>query len=196
MVKVLLNQWRQVPQSFKIFFSRVIILSVIWKIAYLCFLLPYRIIDAPLTRSIGIQTANTLNWFSHSNSYTSNSILLNVNTALGVEMKPVQAIYYHNRNIVSIEDGCNGLELCLLYFGFIWCLPALPMRKLIFTVAGSFLIYCINVLRCAFLTMIYIFYPKYGDFAHHYLFTFAVYAFIILLWLLYSKKLTSYAKTA
>ena len=124
MVKVLLDQWRQVPQSFKIFFSRVIILLVIWKIAYLCFLLPYRIIDAPLTRSIGIQTANTLNWFSHSNSYTSNSILLNVNTALGVEMKPVQAIYYHNRNIVSIEDGCNGLELCLLYFGFIWCLPA------------------------------------------------------------------------
>lgn len=107
----------------------------------------------------------------------------------GPSAAPLENIYIHDWNVVSIEDGCNGLELMVLYIGFIVCMPATLKRKVIFGIIGPLLIYVVNVLRCAGVAYIIIYYPKFADFAHHYVFTFVVYGFIIGMWLIFSKKL-------
>ncbi len=190
-----LNKWHQIPSSFKTFFFRALTLFVIWKSIYLLFLMPIRVMDAPLTQSIGIGTAKTLNWVTNSVSFTSHSVVLKDQTETGIKLRTQQAVYYHQNNIVSIEDACNGLELCVLYIGFILCLPSTTSRKVIFSVVGIIIIYLVNIWRCAGLTLVYLYYPQNADFTHHYVFTFVVYAFIIWLWLLYTKKLTIYAES-
>jgi exosortase family protein XrtF len=184
-----INKWNNVPTAVKQFVLRAVIILVAWKILYLVFLLPTRVLDKPLSYSVAVNATWVLNKYTHSADYTSKSETGNEPTDNGLTNMPLDNIYFHQTNIVSIEDGCNGLELFILYAGFIICMPALIRRKLIFIIGGIALIYWVNIIRCAWVAYIIIYYPQHADFAHHYVFTFIVYGFIIGLWLIFSKKL-------
>jgi len=184
-----ISKWNNVPKSVKAFIFKALIILLVWKLVYLAFLLPTRLIDKPLTFSVGSATAWFLNVSTHSSNYTTQSVVANVATDNGFTLMPLQKVYFRGHDIVSIEDTCNALELFVLYAGFIVCMPAKIMRKVLFGVGGVIAIYIVNVLRCAGVTYIIIYHPKYADFAHHYVFTFIVYGLIIGLWLMFSKKL-------
>jgi exosortase family protein XrtF len=186
---IYLNQWNKVPQAVRRFILRAVAILVIWKLLYLIFLLPTRVLDKPLSYSVAMGTIWVLNTDTHTHDYTDKSEIGNIPTDNGFAPAPLENIYYHGRNIVSIEDGCNGLELIVLYIGFIVCMPATTRRKWIFSAGGTLLIYVVNVIRCAGVAYIIQYYPRYADFAHHYVFTFIVYGLIIALWLIFSKKL-------
>jgi exosortase family protein XrtF len=184
-----INKWNNVPKSVKAFIFKALAILLVWKIVYLAFLLPTRLIDKPLTYSVGSATAWLLNTCTHSTNYTTKSVVANVSTDAGLTPMPLQKVYFRGTDIVSIEDTCNALELFVLYAGFIICMPAKTLRKVLFIAGGIIAIYIVNVLRCAGVTYVIIYDPKYADFAHHYVFTFIVYGFIIALWLIFSKKL-------
>lgn len=184
------QKWNQIPKPVKLFLFKAVSLLVIWKVIYLVFLLPTRIIDAPATYSVGVATAKALNLLNNSNDYSSKTEVVNLQTEFGMEAVNQQAIYLNNKKIVAIEDACNGIELFALYAGFIICLPALFLRKFLFIMMGLVAIYLVNIFRCAIITWILLNYPNLFSFAHHYLFTFIVYVFIIWFWLLFTKKLT------
>ncbi len=183
------DKWNKVPVAVKKFILRAVIILVAWKILYLVFLLPSRVVDKPLSHAVAGGAAWTLNKFTHSTNYSDKSEDGKVITDYGLTTMPLDNIYFRDDNVVSIEDPCNGLELFVLYAGFIICMPALIQRKVIFIVGGILLIHVINVLRCAGITYVTLYYPGNADFAHHYVFTFIVYAFIMGLWLIFSKKL-------
>jgi len=187
--KAYLNNWNKVPVAVRRFILRALAILIVWKLLYLIFLLPTRVLDRSLSHSVAMGTIRVLNTATHSHNFISKSETGNIPTDNGFAPAPLENIYYHGRNIVSIEDGCNGLELIVLYIGFIVCMPAVIKRKVIFGISGSVLIYVVNVLRCAGVAYIILYYPKYADFAHHYVFTFIVYGLIIALWLIFSKKL-------
>jgi len=184
-----LNNWNKVPTAVRRFILRAVAILVVWKLLYLIFLLPSRVFDKPLSHSVAMGTIWVLNTTTHSHNFINKSETGNIPTDNGLAPAPLENIYYHGRNIVSIEDGCNGLELIVLYIGFIVCMPAALKRKIVFGISGSILIYVVNVIRCAGVAYIILYYPQYADFAHHYVFTFIVYGLIIALWLIFSKKL-------
>jgi exosortase family protein XrtF len=184
-----LSKWNKVPVAVRRFILRAAIILIVWKIVYLAFLLPNRVLDKPLSYAVAIATTWLLNTTTHSADYHDVSEIGNIPTDSGFEPYPLENIYFHHRNVVSIEDGCNGLELIVLYIGFIVCMPATNKRKINFIITGTLLIYIVNVIRCAGVAYIILYYPKYADFAHHYVFTFIVYGLIIGLWLSFSKKL-------
>jgi exosortase family protein XrtF len=186
---IYLNQWNKVPQAVRRFILRAVAILVIWKLLYLLVLLPTRVLDRPLSHSVAMGTIWLLNTNAGSHEYTDKSEIGNIPTDNGMAPAPLENIYYHGHNIVSIEDGCNGLELIVLYIGFIVCMPATQKRKWIFSISGAILIYVVNVIRCAGVAYIILYYPRYADFAHHYVFTFIVYGLIIALWLIFSRKL-------
>jgi exosortase family protein XrtF len=161
---------------------------------YLLLLFPSRILDKPLTDITALNTARTLNFLTHSSNYTIQDKIDEYDADGVHETQPVAAIYYQGGRILSVADACNALELFVLYAGFIICFPSSVKRKITFIIGGIILIYFVNVLRCTGLTWIFIYYPKYGDFSHHYLFTFIVYACIFLLWIWFSKKTGTNAK--
>ena len=186
------SKWEQVPRVVKIFLLKGLILFVAWKLLYL-FILPERVLDAPVTNLVARGTTKTLNFFDKSAIYTTTPSTTKVEADGALYTEGDMDIFKGDRKILIIADVCNGLELIVLYIGFIICMPAQLSRKLIFIIGGTALIFIINILRCAALTQIFLRYPQYMDFSHHYLFTTTIYVFIFLLWLIFSKKLTIHA---
>jgi len=105
-------------------------------------------------------------------------------------------IYLHGKIPLAIADACNGLELLVLYAGFLICYPSTLRRKLIYALVGFVFIYLLNIVRCSTLTVVAIYNPDYLDFAHHFVFTFVIYAFIIWLWFVFTKNPRIHAELA
>jgi exosortase family protein XrtF len=183
-----IDRWNKVPVAVKHFLLRALAILVIWKVIYLAFLLPTRVLDKPLSYAVAASSVWILNMGTHSKNFIAKTEIGMVSTDNGLTPMPLTNIYYSGSNVVSIEDGCNALELFVLYAGFIICMPATSRRKVIYIIGGILLIHVVNVLRCAGVAYAILYYPKYADFAHHYVFTFIVYGLIILLWLFFSKK--------
>jgi len=183
-----IHKWNNVPLAVRQFIYRAAAILLLWKVLYLVFLLPTRVLDKPLSHATANGSTWLLNSYTHTSDYWAKSEIGNVIGDNGLTSLPLDNIYFHQRNVVSIEDGCNALELFILHAGFIACMPASMRRKVLFIVGGIACIYVVNVLRCAAIAYIILYHPKYTDIAHHYVFTFVVYGLIIALWLLFSKK--------
>ncbi|MDB5112185.1 MAG: hypothetical protein JWR67_3299 [Mucilaginibacter sp.] len=185
-----LTKWDQIPAAVKQFLLKGVILLIAWKVVYLFFLSPTGFLDKPLTITVCTQTVKSLNWVTNSGNYSSKSEVIDRVVDAKSTRIYQEAIYFRQRKVVTIEDACNGLELFVLYAGFIICLPALLSRKLIFIIAGILIIHLVNLFRCAGITYITLYYLPHADFAHHYVFFIIVYACIIALWLGFSNKLS------
>lgn len=163
---------------------------VLWKVIYLFFLLPGRYVDSPLTNSVGKVAAWGLNIITHPNDYSSkeeSAPALDTDNGLKTEMQ--RSIYFGQNKAASVYDGCNALELMVLYVGFIICIPADTKRKWLFALVGVIIIYLINVLRCIGVICAIRYYPQQADFIHHYVFEIVIYAAIIAMWLVFANKI-------
>jgi exosortase/archaeosortase family protein len=181
------EKWRQVPRPVRSFLLKGLILFAAWKLLYLGFLLSNRLLDRPLTTFIGVGTTATLNIISHSSAYSAESgadLRVSANNGPLVR-EEVERIYRYRTKILSVADVCNGLELMVLYAGFIICWTASTGRKLKFIGGGLALIVLLNLLRCTALVFLYLDKPQLVDFYHHFVFNFLIYGIIFWLWWLF-----------
>src|SRR5438552_2240148 len=72
---LLREKWNQIPLAVKRFLLKGVIILVVWKVVYLAFLSPGRVLDAPLTHSVATITAKTLNVITGSKNYSAKSEL-------------------------------------------------------------------------------------------------------------------------
>ena len=189
----ILKKLTPIPWGVKSFLFKALLLFIAWKVLYLVFLYPKRIVDAPLTLVVANGTASTLNLISSESPYTVTHESDQTELAGTIQTEELETINFHNEKTLSIADKCNALEVFVLFAGFIVCFPALTSRKLIFITVGIFAIFIFNILRCVALTLVCIHYPNYVEISHHYIFNIIIYLFIFWLWYLFSKKLTLHA---
>lgn len=98
-------------------------------------------------------------------------------------------IYINNKPYVVIEDGCNGLVLMYLFAAFIVAFPGPRKDKYWYIPLGIFVIYWINILRVALLSIVIVNYEKAViDFHHKYTFQVTVYAVIFIFWVIWANK--------
>ena len=95
-------------------------------------------------------------------------------------------IWFDSGNGTSIVWGCTPVKQ-----SFIWlCLIATAigpwMHKLWFIPAGWVLIYIINILRIVFISLIIEFHPELFDLMHTYIFKYAFYGIMFLMWLVWT----------
>lgn len=138
---------------------------------------------------VGRQTVALLNWVHHTNEFTSYPYLATKFFEGVLLENNVARINFHNHKSMNIADGCNGLELFVLYVGFLLCMPASISRKLFFIAIGIPILHLANVLRCFGLVELQIYLARYFEFAHHYVFKIVVYGIIFLLWIWFSRKI-------
>lgn len=181
-------KWQQIPKAVKLFLLKGILLLIVWKVLYLALLLPGRTIDAPLTNIVGKITASGLNFITRTQNYWSkNELAKDRDADFNLIWVQQQSVYFNHNKLVGIYDGCNALELFVLYAGFIICMPGSLKRKLFYVGIGTLIIFAVNILRCVGIAYIIQYFPKQADFAHHFVFVFIVYAVIIVLWLLFTR---------
>lgn len=167
------NQWKQVPRPLQVFLLRGICILIVWKILYLFWLKPLHEPDSLLTFS----TAQVTAWLFQLFSPQMHPMLIHQRDML------ITAVVHGKRvNTISIADACNALELMILYVGFIASVPLPFRKKLPYIWMGLLLIAVTNVLRCLALIYIYIAFPHFFPFAHHYIFTLIIYLIIFLIW--------------
>jgi exosortase family protein XrtF len=184
---LILDKWKAIPRPVQLFLLKALALFIVWKLIYLLFLFPARVLDGPLTFAVGKETAATLNLVTRSHEFTASDVLF-FEPGARAQYYHVMEIDAHSERALLIADGCNGLELIVLYIGFILCFPAKARRRVVFILSGTVMIYLLNVLRCTGLILIYLHSPELLDFSHHYLFTFFVYGFVFFLWYLFTQK--------
>ena len=199
MLKRLLTPSGKIPPEVLRFLWKALALFIGWKLLYSFVLSPRDMPDAFLTRQLGNGTALTMNWFYRTSDFTalhikryekygSDSLLL---TTTMVQCQ--NCVLEDGRkitNVLGIFRACNGLELMILYAGFILCFSGSFSRKLIFIIGGIIGLYLLNVFRCMVLGYVVLEHTKHFDIAHKYFFNTIVYALTFLLWVYYVKGLT------
>jgi len=159
-----------IPANIRPFVIRAIILVIAWELLYNFVLMPWGTPDDQLTDIVQYGAVKLLSLFHSDVATRGHYILLN------------------GKKAVSIARQCNGLELIVLYLGFIICLPSSAKRMLIYSIVGIVVIYILNIIRAALLAVMYAESHSMTDFAHHYVFKIAIYAVVFYGWVLYMKK--------
>lgn len=113
---------------------------------------------------------------------------LGYKTFKNIEDKEVQVLGIDGSTGVWVGSPCNAISLFILFAAFIIPFPGSHKQKWWYIPTGMVFIHFTNILRVVALCMIAYHSPFTLDFNHTYTFTFLVYLFIFMLWVLWVKK--------
>ena len=99
------------------------------------------------------------------------------------QVEPAMNIVLQGKTLVRIVEGCNAVSVMLLFIAFMLAFFGDLKKTLLFILGGTILIYVMNILRIAVLTIGIYEYPEYADFLHGTVFPAIIYGTVFLLWL-------------
>lgn len=123
------------------------------------------------THLVALQSESVINSFGYEVTIAPN------------KQQPSMNIMYSGRILVSVVEGCNAISIMLLFISFILAFFDGNKKTLLFIFAGLVIIYAINVLRIAILTVGIIEYPKHTELLHGTVFPTVIYGTVFLLWM-------------
>ncbi|MDO9262116.1 MAG: exosortase family protein XrtF [Flavobacteriaceae bacterium] len=127
----------------------------------------------PITQIVAEQTADLLNF-------------VNIKAVTDQHQEELSYRLFIKDNFVArIVEGCNSMSVIILFIGFIIAFSATFKITLLYILAGSIIIYGINVVRIAFIAFAIYQFPEYNDFLHQILFPLIIYGFTFLLWVIW-----------
>lgn len=97
-------------------------------------------------------------------------------------------ILYQGKGIVSVYEGCNGLNVIIVFLAFVFSFGSRDKRAAWYLVAGIAVIHLANLARVVFLFFVVLKLPQYSYFIHKYLFTGFIYLIVFGLWLIWIKR--------
>ncbi len=155
------------------FIIRIIILFFGWLILYQGFVRPDGRVDHWMSMRVVDLTRTCLAILGH-----------DTNTQFRPDGPGINSryVYVDGTPVLSVADGCNGIELIALFMGFIIAFPGKWNYKLTFIIIGSILIYLLNVIREVILALNYMFFRETFDFNHKYTYVLVVYSMVFLIW--------------
>ena len=178
----------KIPKQIRLFLGKAFLFFVVWKLIYNVFLYDAKYLDRALTAHVGNASVTLINSLGAMNGFVSKREMTD-NDNLGILKDEVSVIYHNDKVVLNIANVCNGLELMVLYIGFIICMPSTFFRKLLYIILGLIVLDGINILRCVGLIYLREYYAIYFQFAHHYLFNAMVYTGTFIMWIMYSRKI-------
>ena len=178
-----------IPLPIRLFLGKALLFFILWKIVYGFFFFDSQLLDQPLTSHIGKTATQILNSLGQMSGFTAENESYNGVFAGETLNNNVSAIYHNDTKVLHIANVCNGLELIVLYIGFIICMPSSIMRKIKYIVIGVLLLDFTNIIRCVGLIYLREYFEAYFQFAHHYLFKMMVYLATFLMWITYCRKI-------
>jgi exosortase/archaeosortase family protein len=181
------DEIKQIPIPVKSFLCKGLVFFLIWELVYNIYLLPNRIIDKPLCAFVGNGTASFINVIKGSSLAYCKTVSEYVSNEGEVYLADRAIVFLGPNRLIGIADPCNGLNLLVLFIGFIVVYPSKVSLKLIYSAVGILAILFLNIARCAGLGLIHNSYPSLTDFAHHYAFKIITYLAIFLMWYWFVK---------
>jgi exosortase family protein XrtF len=103
---------------------------------------------------------------------------------------PSTLILENGRTMLSIYEGCNGINIMIIFVAFLVAFGPMKKTLLWFIPLGLLIIYLFNLLRIIFLFFIARHMPGFMYFTHKYLLTGMLFAVIFVLWIYWIRKYT------
>lgn len=121
-------------------------------------------------------------------------LLFNCDVSIAPNLKESAVnIYYNQRSMARIIEGCNGLSVIILFISFVVAFSGKIKPTLLFLLGGSLLVHILNVSRIALLCVLMYYYPKQQHLLHGVLFPLFIYGVVFLLWIIWVNKFSKYA---
>lgn len=103
--------------------------------------------------------------------------------------------YYNQRFMARIIEGCNGIGIIILFVSFVVAFSGKIKTTVLYIIGGSIFIYVLNLIRIALLCALLYYFPKKEPILHGVLFPLFIYGVVFMLWLIWVRKFSLYAKT-
>ncbi len=107
--------------------------------------------------------------------------------------EPAVNFFFNQKQMVRIIEGCNGLNVIILFMSFIIAFSGKVRTTVLFIIGGSLLIHILNVLRISALCVLMYYFPEQQHFLHGVVFPLFIYGVVFLLWIIWVNKFSLYA---
>ena len=103
-------------------------------------------------------------------------------------------IWYNNKNFIRIVEGCNAVSIIILFISFVVSFSGKIKNTVLFILFGIAVIYILNIVRIALLTILLFHFPGNQQILHGVLFPLIIYGIVFILWIIWVNKFSKYAK--
>ena len=158
-----------------LFVGKFLLLYTIGNLLYGWMIELYAPRPDPVTEWVSHQTAGIL-------TVTGYSTL-----AVPSDSGPTIVLNWGDKRILAVYEGCNGVNVMIVFLAFMVGIGPYSKKFLWFVVAGLTLIHVMNLLRLLGLCLIALHLPEQFYFVHKYLFTSVLYVVIFSCWLLWFR---------
>ncbi|MBL4642923.1 MAG: exosortase family protein XrtF [Flavobacteriaceae bacterium] len=138
--------------------------------------------SSSLTTQVANQTVSFLNAFGYHVTSVQHDKEMSVKLLVG------------NTYTARVIEGCNSMSIIILFIAFIVAFSGPVKATVVYVLAGSLIIYIINILRIAFLTMMLYKYPNQQMILHNLVFPAIIYGTTFLLWVIWVQKFSHYKR--
>ncbi len=138
--------------------------------------------NSSLTTQVANQTVSLLNSFGYHVTSVQHDEEMSVKLLVG------------NVYTARVIEGCNSMSIIILFIAFIVAFSGPIKATVVYVLLGSLIIYIINILRIAFLTMMLYKYPDEQLILHNLVFPAIIYGTTFLLWVLWVQKFSHYKR--
>ncbi len=98
--------------------------------------------------------------------------------------------------LAGIVEGCNSISVIILFLSFILSFYGKASTTFLYILAGSAIIYSMNILRIVLLSVGLFEYPQYSGFLHSVFFPLAIYGTVFILWIIWVRIYSKWKKSA
>jgi exosortase family protein XrtF len=111
-----------------------------------------------------------------------------------VKDAPKVAVLLDDKVIFNVYEGCNGVNVAIVFMAFVIAFKGPAVSTLIFVLTGLILIHMANLARLSLLYFVIRHFESGFFFFHKYLFTAILYAFVFILWYVWVIRYSDYSK--
>jgi len=108
--------------------------------------------------------------------------------------EPSMKLLVNSKFVARVVEGCNSISVIILFISFILAFAGKFKTTVIYILAGSVLIYVVNLIRIAILSIGLYNYPWREDVLHTVIFPMVIYGLVFLLWMFWVNRFSKNKK--
>jgi exosortase family protein XrtF len=161
--------WREFKPALK-FLGLFLLIYFLGNLVYGLFIESFRNTPDPVTIRVSRQVGWILNLTGRKTEVTLNP------------SAPTVLMKYAGNIVVSIYEGCNGVNVMIVFVAFLVAFGGSRKKMIWFMPAGLIIIHVANLFRVGLLYVVAQSYSRYFYYIHKYVFTAIIYVIVFALW--------------
>lgn len=113
---------------------------------------------------------------------------------LAHENEPSLKLILNGKYVARVVEGCNSVSVIILFVAFMVAFAGRLKPTFFYTLAGGVLIYAVNIIRIAILSIGLYNYPWRREILHTAIFPLIIYGMVFILWMFWVNRFSSINK--